>query len=360
MNKNYTIFLILSLLGVNIAYGMENNALNIQYLKKDIPGEYKKVIEDDQYGYIYGSSYVITHKGLLNSLEEREKNGAHVEFKSGVHSSNLSTTLKNSTFDRDEHTKNVLACEKNPLLGSPGKNIIIHGSANLTYNAYRNDESGVRIVNNKDLFMQIFNINHLKKQNEKDKKIDPSTPEKPTFISSKNTQLNETENCRTETATKIASQGNNNICEIIKSSMNYSYPASGQSLINFVKQGGKAHLIVNETAVRGAEALLTEMDEAGVNVRVSKKMEHAKNYVRYINGDYYLAFGTNNATAEGDLQKNTVFETTDSFLGETTMKERKEYIEKHTIPLAQAKEKETKKRKPDIIKTPATKKPKKK
>src|SRR5215475_13662649 len=83
MNKNYTIFLILSLLGINIVYGMENNALNIQNLKKDIPGEYKKAIEDDQYGYIYGSSYVITHKGLRDSLEEREKNGAHVELQSG-------------------------------------------------------------------------------------------------------------------------------------------------------------------------------------------------------------------------------------------------------------------------------------
>ena len=346
MNKNHTVFLFLFTLIVHLAHGMENNSP--KYLTSNAPGEYEKIIENPLYHFFYGSSYATTHKSLIEGLKKREKDGAYVEFKSGIHTSNIFPTLKNITFDNNHHNKGLIACEKDPSLGSPGKNVIIETSANWTYNAYRNNERGFRIFDNKDLFLQALAAYHSKPQSEEEKTISSITPQKFTLLSSKNIQLNQTEICRTETATKQASIKSNN-CEIIKSSMNYSYPSSGQSLINFVKQGGTAHLIVNETALRGSKELLTEMNQEGVKVHISKEMNHAKLFVRHINGNYYSAIGTGNTTIEGDREINTSLETTDPLLGKIIMQEQKEYIEKNTISLAQAEEnealKKTKKRK---------------
>lgn len=302
-------------------------------LPKDAQGAMLKAIQNPQFNYIYADSYVLTHKKIADALSKKEKDGAHVSVHLGVHGSNIPLSLTNVTYNSAEHAKGIAASEKNPSLGSPGKHVIVHGSANITHKAYHNNERNVEITDNKDLFKDFVTMHLSQSPQQKHKTIRISTPTKTHFDSSQKVALNASEAQRILTAANSDAQDR----IIFKTTMNFNSKEIADAITQLAKSGGESTIIVNETALAGGKNLLTSMNKAGVNVYVANNhTQHSKLLVRQIGQDYYSLIGTNNATSLGDSERNRTFGSHNPQLAQDIIQELKQYTKEKCVPLKQA------------------------
>lgn len=278
-----------------------------------------KDLENDisQANFISFDALVFTNETLGNALKKAKNNGAQIEGTLGTHHSNK--TMQNF-FDKNDinvekksqnHLKRFLLSEKDPNLGSPGKHVIIMGSANPTNYAYRNVELYTRTENDKPFFMQHFkdHTNVIKNTDAaSEKQIVKYTPQKENkAFGSYDTMLSASKALRVQ---KLINSKNEQRMLYI-SSMTWNSPEMTQVLIDAQKNDITIRLILDKSALTGkGKEQVAQMHNAHIPIYIydpgenSRNIQHSKVMLRIDGTEYLVINSTANMTPEGDKENN--------------------------------------------------------
>ena len=278
----------------------------------DIPKIIMQAIEQGK--FVFFDSYALTHKGISQQLSESQYMQGNV----GRHSANQRILAELAQAQRpvqrftDLHTKRVLLSEKDPRLGSPGKNIVFDMSGNLTYNAYHNLETAIKTEGDKDYFMQQFNDHqYVTRLNQyrspaRTKRIIMQTPQKRMVHNSRHYQLHASKALRIR---KLLESTNENRSLYI-TSMNWLNQDVTNAIIDVCRDGVTTKVIVNGTALKTGKKQLDAMHAAGVAIYVFdpenkvRHAQHSKVLLRIDGSEALLINSTANMTAQGEKEIN--------------------------------------------------------